>query len=92
MTVQEAEIVRNYFSTLEIELREIILQTPIYVREQELEGYLDLTMIAFCELLIERMEALAEAGEYEKALAIKRFIRARLKDYEEQCMNRKLTP
>jgi hypothetical protein len=81
MTMEEAEKVRNYFSFLEGEMRHVLLDVPGYVRNEELEGYLDITMQEYYDLLQDRMNRLVELEEYEKALAIQRFTRARLKEY-----------
>jgi len=81
MNAEQAERVRTYFSFLESEMRGIMLDVPGYVRDKELEGYLDITLQEYYTLLNERMLKFAEIEEYEKALAIQRFTRARLKEY-----------
>lgn len=81
MTVQTAEIIRHHFSDLELEFRNLILATPVYVRNEELEGYLDLTLGQYFIELYDRMIVCAKKEDLEQALAIKRFINARLKDY-----------
>ena len=84
MTQAESTLVNHFFDELEEELKSIVTKTPVHLTGKDLDGYLYFTLKPYVEELKIRQNFAERREEYEHALAIQRFINARLKEYDSE--------